>query len=165
MCLGAVCVFPLQAVASLYSEASTPARSPAQVQPWAMVPCCQAYHPGPLPSMSSLAGSMQADCQGCSDRGSTSSQGGKRCLKTRNRVTRGQLWVRLAAGSKVQGSERWPEGPTSSRSVSSVPWAQATCCWSCWLCLWSGWLCADEPGLLQERVETPKQHFPTSASH
>ena len=47
--------------------------------------------------------------------------------ESRNQVTGGQLWAGLAAGPRVQGSERRLEGPASSGSVNSAPRAETTC--------------------------------------
>lgn len=47
--------------------------------------------------------------------------------ESRNQVTGGQLWAGLAAGPRVQGSERGLEGPASSGSVNSAPRAETTC--------------------------------------
>lgn len=73
--------------------------------------------------------------------------------ESRDQVTGDQLWAGLAAGPRVQGSERGLEGPASSRSVNSAPWAKTTCPAS--LALLEGWWSAAEPDLIQMRVEVP----------
>lgn len=47
--------------------------------------------------------------------------------ESRDQVTGDQLWAGLAAGPRIQESERGLEGPASSRGVSSAPRAETTC--------------------------------------
>lgn len=101
------------------------------------VPCSRACHLGSLSSIPLRQGAgvqvaravLTALAPGA---------GSQKCLGARDRVKGSQLCAVLAAGSRVQGSERRPEGPASSGSVSSAPRAQTMCCWPCWHCPWGG---------------------------
>ena len=56
--------------------------------------------------------------------------------ESRDQVTGDQLWAGLAAGPRIQGSERGLEGPASSRGVNSAP--RAARALPPWPCLWCG---------------------------
>ena len=47
--------------------------------------------------------------------------------ESRDQVTGDQLWAGLAAGPRIQGSERGLEGPASSRGVNSAPGPHVPC--------------------------------------
>lgn len=102
--------------ASAQTQADSPAHGSAQVQPLGVPP----LRPGLSPRLALrvLSGREQArTLLGHQESG--------------DQVKGGQLWAGLAADSRVQGSERQPEGPAGNGSVSSAPRAPTTCCWPC----------------------------------
>lgn len=129
LCLGAVCVFALQAVGCLCSNRG---QFPSM---W----LCSSAALGSAPLATRLGppGTLSPSCTFWQGAGMQTARAVLIALapgarnaevpESRDQVTGGQLWAGLAAGPRVQGSERGLKGAASSGSVNSAPRAETTC--------------------------------------